>query len=118
MLRMVVRCSGDGALAARPKDVARGLGVSCQAVVATARRMEEAGLLGRSRQKEGTGYHVTREGAACLEAGASAFLLVEVDGRLAGDVACWLRDRDGVTGVAGHGAGCCCRHCPREGECR
>lgn len=103
-------------------DAARGLGTSRQAVSAMAATLERAGYLAVTRLPKAVTYAVTAPGLRYLGAHQSSFLLVEVDDRLAGDVAASLLAVNGVQGVTAHNEdhpnGCCCQHCPHGGNCR
>lgn len=103
-------------------DVARGLGTSRQAVAAMAATLGQAGYLAVTRLPKSVTYAVTAEGLRYLGAHQSSFLLVEVDDRLADDVAAYLPAVIGVQGVSVHNEdhphGCCCQHCPHGGNCR
>ena len=107
--------SGYGGIVT-PKDVARQLGVSVQLVTRMAADLSGAGFLTVKRLPKMTYYEVTGSGRSYLEENKVTYLLVEVDDRLAEDVAASLGSCNGVLGVTDHGTGCCCKNCPREGN--
>jgi hypothetical protein len=122
LLRVVERYSGPDGAPVTSGDAARGLGTSRQAVAAMAATLEQAGYLAVTRLPKTITYAVTDPGLSYLGAHQSSFLLVEVDDRLAGDVAAYLPAVNGVQGVSAHNEeypnGCCCQHCPHNGNCR
>lgn len=117
-LRVVERYGGTAVV----RDVARGLGVSHQAVGAMAMLLENAGFLMRAFRKGSVTYVLTTLGTAYLEAHQATYLLVEVDDRAAGDFLAALGSVSGVLSVTAHNEdhpnGCCCQHCPHDGNCR
>jgi hypothetical protein len=123
MLRVVERYSGPDGAPVTSGDAARGLGTSRQAVSAMAATLERAGYLAVTRLPKAITYAVTAPGLSYLGAHQSSFLLVEVDDRMADDVAYYLAQGvNGVQDVAVHNEeyprGCCCQHCPHNGNCR
>jgi hypothetical protein len=49
----------------------------------------------------------------------SDFLLVEVTGPdESNELEAWLGSFPVVVSVSVHGDGCCCQHCPHQGNCR
>ena len=120
MLRVVDHYGGSFPVTSG--DVARGLGTSRQAVAAMARVLEQAGYLAVTRTARAVTYAVTGPGLRYLGAHQSSFLLVEVDDRVADDLAVSLHGVSGVRGVTVHNEnhpnGCCCQHCPHKGNCR
>lgn len=106
-----------------PKEAARMLGTSSQRVAAMASLLARAGFMKVSRDGRGATYAVTDAGRAELAARQTTYLLVKVDDRLADEVAYYLaRGVNGITEVTAHNEdypdGCCCQHCPHNGNCR
>ena len=110
---------GDTPVTAR--DICRSMGISRQAASAQAALLAKCGLLTMQVLSMGRCYKVSAAGKAELEAHKTALLLVEVDDRMADDVAAYLGGAGAVIGVRSvedHGGGCCCQHCPHRGNCR
>jgi DNA-binding MarR family transcriptional regulator len=115
VLRAVAAYTGNVTAA----DVARLAGISRQSAAGTLARLAQDGLLSRrTGQGARSAYDVTSAGRAELERNRTTCLLVEVDGRLASEIAVYLQSVNGVEMAYEHGNGCCCQHCPHKGNCR
>jgi hypothetical protein len=114
---------GDGSpgtLIVGMPEVARLLGLEPREIKATAGELVSTGLLSVTTVLGRRAFMVTAAGRTELENNRSAFLLVQVDDRLAEDVFYLLERVNGVERVEvhGNGTGCCCQHCPHGGNCR
>jgi DNA-binding IclR family transcriptional regulator len=98
-------------------DIARMTGVSRQRARRLTSMLAHCGLLAYTRGTPGT-YAVTAAGRAELDAHPVRMFLVEVDDRVAEQVAMAVAQAYGVRDVTDHGDGCCCQHCPHGGNCR
>jgi DNA-binding transcriptional regulator PaaX len=107
-----------GGLIVTADGIARGLGTSRQEVAAMAGILEAAGMLSVSRLPKQVTYSLTEAGSRELAENQFTYLLVQVNDRLAEDVAAYLLGVNGVQEVDVHGSGCCCQHCPHNGNCR
>jgi DNA-binding transcriptional regulator PaaX len=119
LLRVVERYGG---LVVTAAGVARGLGTSRQEVAAMAVILEAAGMLSVSRLPKQVTYSLTEAGSRELAENQFTYLLVQVNDRLAEDVAAYLLGVNGVQEVSVHNEehpnGCCCQNCPHNGNCR
>jgi predicted ArsR family transcriptional regulator len=112
LLRAVAAYEGDVTAA----EAARILGISRQLAAGSLAELARAGMLSARRMPQAA-YTVTDAGRAELERNQVTCLLVEVDDRLADDLAVYLgKDVSGIVSVSEHGSGCCCKHCPRKGD--
>lgn len=114
MLRVIDASGGHPVPAG---EVARGLGISRQAVAGTAKVLKAAGMLLVRVGPRYVTYEVTEAGRAELAARQSLYLLVEADDRLGDDVYAYLSQGvNGIVSVTEHGSGCCCKNCPWGGD--
>jgi DNA-binding Lrp family transcriptional regulator len=115
LLRLIEHYGGP----ATPAEISRGLGISRSAAGSRAKLLAASGWLivtGKGADRE---YEVSASGRGYLAANRVSYLLVQVDDRLAEDVAAILSQNfNGIEMVTDHGGGCCCQHCPHRGNCR
>lgn len=119
LLRVI---EGQSVFPCTPGDAARLMGTSVQRVMAMASLLSHGGLLAIHRGPTGARnvyYQVTDAGRRELADHRTRMFLVEVDDRMADEIATALAQGvDGVKDVIDHGQGCCCQHCPHGGNCR